>query len=91
MRKNVLRLISLFTVVLFVLAATPVAQSAVKPLFYPVEGKNGMVVTGQELATQAGLEVLQKGGNAVDAAVTIGFTMAATLPEAGNIGGGGFM
>ena len=91
MRKNVLRLISLFTVVLFVLAATPVAQSAVKPLFYPVEGKNGMVVTGQELATQAGLEVLKKGGNAVDAAVTIGFTMAATLPEAGNIGGGGFM
>ena len=91
MRKNALRLISLFTVVLFVLAATPVAQSAVKPLFYPVEGKNGMVVTGQELATQAGLEVLKKGGNAVDAAVTIGFTMAATLPEAGNIGGGGFM
>lgn len=91
MRKNLLRLISLFTVVLLFLVATSVAQSAVMPLFHPVEGKNGMVVTGQELATQAGLEVLQRGGNAVDAAVAIGFTMAATLPEAGNIGGGGFM
>jgi hypothetical protein len=50
-----------------------------------------MVVTGQELATREALEVLKKGGNAVDAAVTASFVMAVTLPRAGNIGGGGFM
>lgn len=50
-----------------------------------------MIVTGQDLATRAGLYVLKKGGNAVDAAVTAAFVMAVTLPRAGNIGGGGFM
>lgn len=58
---------------------------------FPVEGKHAMVVTGQELATREALEVLKKGGNAVDAAVTASFVMAVTLPRAGNIGGGGFM
>ena len=57
----------------------------------PVQGKNGMVVTGEPLAAQVGLDVLKNGGNAVDAAVAIGFAMAVTLPKAGNIGGGGFM
>jgi len=57
----------------------------------PVMGARGMVVTGQDLATQAGLSVLEKGGNAVDAAVTAAFVMSVTLPRAGNIGGGGFM
>lgn len=50
-----------------------------------------MVSSQEKLATQAGLEVLQQGGNAVDAAVTVGFALAVTLPRAGNIGGGGFM
>ncbi len=58
---------------------------------FPVQGKHAMVVTGQELATNAALDVLKKGGNAVDAAVTAAFVMAVTLPRAGNIGGGGFM
>ena len=56
-----------------------------------VKSENGMVVTAEEHATRAGLEVLKEGGNAVDAAVTIGFTLAVTFPRAGNIGGGGFM
>ncbi len=60
-------------------------------LAYPIQGKSGMVVTGQDLATRAGLEVLKEGGNAVDAAVTAAFVMSVTLPRAGNIGGGGFM
>ena len=60
-------------------------------LAFPVQGKNGMVVTGQELATRAALDVMKGGGNAVDAAVTAAFVMAVTLPRAGNIGGGGFM
>ncbi|GJL77552.1 MAG: gamma-glutamyltransferase [Nitrospinaceae bacterium] len=50
-----------------------------------------MVATQEARATQIGLEVLKKGGNAVDAAVAVGFALAVTLPRAGNIGGGGFM
>lgn len=62
-----------------------------KDIFHPVTSKNGMVSSQEHYATEAGLAVLKEGGNAVDAAVTIGFTLAVTLPEAGNIGGGGFM
>lgn len=62
-----------------------------REILHPVVGKSGMVSTQEELATLAGLEVLKEGGNAIDAAVTIGFTLAVTLPEAGNLGGGGFM
>ncbi len=57
----------------------------------PVKAKNGMVVSAESLATQAGVDVLKAGGNAIDAAVAVGFTLAVTFPEAGNIGGGGFM
>ncbi len=56
----------------------------------PVRGKNGMVVSASELASKVGVEIMQKGGNAVDAAVGVGFALAVTYPAAGNIGGGGF-
>ena len=59
--------------------------------FHPVVAQNGMVATQEALATQIGLDVLQQGGNAVDAAVAVGFALAVTLPRAGNLGGGGFM
>ena len=59
--------------------------------FHPVVAKNGMVVSENKTATEAGLQVLMEGGNAIDAAVTVGFTLAATFPRAGNLGGGGFM
>ncbi|NEP00658.1 MAG: gamma-glutamyltransferase [Symploca sp. SIO2E9] len=60
-------------------------------IFHPVIARNGMVSSQEHYATEAGLEVLKEGGNAIDAAVTIGFTLAVTLPRAGNLGGGGFM
>jgi len=54
-------------------------------------GHRGMVATQEQRATRIGLDVLERGGNAVDAAVAIGYALAVTLPKAGNIGGGGFM
>ncbi|MGJ4858171.1 gamma-glutamyltransferase [Labrys sp. La1] len=72
------------------LTFTPLAGAfAASPA--PVEAEHGMVVTTQRLATQAGVDVLKKGGNAIDAAVAVGYTLAVVWPEAGNIGGGGFM
>jgi gamma-glutamyltranspeptidase/glutathione hydrolase len=56
-----------------------------------VTAANGMVVAQEAIAARVGAEILRKGGNAVDAAVAVGFTMAVTYPRAGNIGGGGFM
>ncbi len=56
-----------------------------------VTAANGMVVTQEVLATHVGVNILQQGGNAVDAAVAVGFAMAVTYPRAGNLGGGGFM
>jgi gamma-glutamyltranspeptidase / glutathione hydrolase len=53
--------------------------------------QNGMVVAQEALAARVGADILQKGGNAVDAAVAVGFALAVTYPRAGNIGGGGFM
>jgi gamma-glutamyltranspeptidase/glutathione hydrolase len=54
-------------------------------------GRNGMVVAQEGLAARVGVDILKKGGNAVDAAVAVGFAMAVTYPRAGNLGGGGFM
>ena len=64
------------------------AQAASVP---PVAAENGMVVTAQHLATRVGVDVLKDGGNAVDAAVAVGYALAVVYPAAGNLGGGGFM
>ncbi len=64
------------------------SQSTIKPL---VESKKGMAVTTHPLATEIGLSILKKGGNAIDAAIAVNFALAVCHPSAGNIGGGGFL
>ncbi len=58
---------------------------------HPVVAKHGMVVAQEKVAARIGLDILRKGGNAVDASVAVAFALAVTLPRAGNLGGGGFM
>src|SRR5690348_8607326 len=79
------RALILLLPVLLIVAATPLSAAQ------PVRARHGMVVTRETHATDVGLEVLKNGGNAVDAAVAVGFALAVTHPSAGNIGGGGFM
>ena len=76
---------------LAVLAITTAAPAAWCADPAPVASRGGMVVSAQHLASEAGADVLRRGGNAIDAAVTVGYTLAVTYPEAGNLGGGGFM
>ncbi len=69
------------------LASAPLALGVTKQ---PVSADHAMVVTSQHLATDVGVEILKRGGNAVDAAVAVGYALAVTNPCCGNIGGGGF-
>ncbi len=80
---------------LYLLSLTACLQSKetvfTDPAVGPVYAQNGMVVTQEAMATKVGVDILEQGGNAVDAAVAVGFALAVTLPRAGNLGGGGFM
>lgn len=86
----------LFVIAIAICLVTPAAAQKKQLLEYPsihspVVGERGMVVSQNAIASGVGADVLRRGGNAVDAAVAIGFALAVTLPRAGNIGGDGFM
>jgi gamma-glutamyltranspeptidase / glutathione hydrolase len=78
-------------VVLLALSPMALGQERPNAQAQTAIGRNGMVVAQEALAARVGVDILKKGGNAVDAAVAVGFAMAVTYPRAGNIGGGGFM
>ncbi|HJR11701.1 MAG TPA: gamma-glutamyltransferase, partial [Rhodanobacteraceae bacterium] len=69
----------------------PAATQAMLAKARPVTAKHAMVVSDQHFATDAGVQILKEGGNAIDAAVAVGYALAVTQPCCGNIGGGGFM
>src|SRR6187549_2224330 len=84
LQYTLMRRISALFVILVLIAPLDAARQ-------PVRARHGMVVAMESIAVDVGVSVLKAGGNAVDAAVAVGFAMAVTHPYAGNIGGGGYM
>lgn len=85
------RLLSAFTIAAIPMSVVKTPIFELQQRFHPLFAQHAIVATQQSLASIVGRDILKAGGNAVDAAVGIGFALAVTLPRAGNLGGGGFM
>src|SRR5579863_10269951 len=93
-KRSIAKLASLTLIALLALPLLARGEGRLDPEIgqaQAVVAEHGMVVAQEALAARVGADILQKGGNAVDAAVAVGFALAVTYPRAGNIGGGGFM
>ncbi|HMQ03461.1 MAG TPA: gamma-glutamyltransferase [Pyrinomonadaceae bacterium] len=86
---NQIRRAAAAALLIFAFVVLPLPVSGAWP--EPVRGKNAMVASQHVLASQIGADIMRKGGNAVDSAIAVGLALAVVYPEAGNIGGGGFM
>ncbi len=93
MKRNAILTVWVFVTFLYfnVLVAAPDSIFRYSDRVHPDIADSNMVVSQNQIATEVGYQILEQGGNAVDAATAIGFALAVTLPRAGNLGGGGFM
>lgn len=91
MRRTLCALLAAFALDPAAAQQAPAPIITEQALVHPALARNGMVASQEAQATRVGVAVLERGGNAIDAAVAVGFALAVTLPRAGNLGGGGFM